>query len=55
MARCPHCNKILPDVWLKKMGASLMGKTSGASKARPHAVTSAAAKKRWKKEKEFPT
>jgi hypothetical protein len=51
MAKCPYCNHVLEDFWLKKMGASLMGKSSGASKARSRAVTSAAAKKRWRKEK----
>lgn len=59
MARCPFCNEILEDSWLKKMGASLMGKASGVVKARSREVTSAGAKKRWKKEKdkrkEFPT
>ena len=47
MARCPHCNKILEDAWLKKTGAALMGKASGESKSRGSEVTSAAAKKRW--------
>jgi hypothetical protein len=47
MARCPFCNEILSDAWLKKMGATLMGKASGESKARSSEVTSAAASKRW--------
>jgi hypothetical protein len=55
MARCPYCDHILEDTWVKKIGASLMGKAGGANKARPSAR--AAAKKRWKKEKSkhFPT
>src|SRR4029077_1777885 len=55
MAKCPYCDHILEDEWLKKVGATLMGKTGGAAKARPSAR--AAAKKRWKKAraKEFPT
>jgi hypothetical protein len=51
MARCPFCNEILEDAWLKKMGATLMGKASGESKARGHGPMKAAAKKRWRKEK----
>jgi hypothetical protein len=47
MARCPFCDHILEDDWLKKMGAALMGKASGAAKARSTEMTSSAAKKRW--------
>jgi len=46
MARCPHCHKILSDAWVRKHGASLLGKTGGKAKARNNA--SAAANKRWK-------
>lgn len=53
MARCPKCGEILDDAWVKKAGATLMGKSGGANKARNNAQ--AAAKKRWKKEKKFPT
>lgn len=45
MARCPFCNEILEDDWVKKIGATLMGKTSGERKAR--GTASAAATKRW--------
>jgi predicted phage gp36 major capsid-like protein len=45
--KCPFCDHILEDAWVKKMGASLMGKASGESKARGHSVTSQAAAKRW--------
>jgi len=47
LARCPFCNEILPDKWLKKNGASLLGKSGGKAKARNNA--SAAANARWKK------
>jgi hypothetical protein len=51
MARCPHCHKILSDEWLKREGASLMGKTrTGAAKARSHKVASGAALLRWDQE-----
>ena len=57
MARCPHCDEILSDEWLKKMGATIMGKASGESKARTKGAAKGAAKTRWKKErnKEFST
>ena len=51
MARCPFCDHVLEDNWLKKMGATLMGKASGKSKARSREMTQAAANKRWAKEK----
>jgi len=48
MARCPKCNEVLPDEWVKKEGASLMGKAAkGKSKRRRNAK--AAARERWKK------
>jgi hypothetical protein len=53
MAKCPYCKHVLEDSWLKKMGASLMGKTGGASKARSLEATRAAANKRWQKEGEI--
>lgn len=49
MARCPHCGQILSDYWVKKVGASLMGKTGGKAKARNNAA--AAAKARWARAK----
>lgn len=49
MAKCPFCNHILEDVWLKKIGATLMGKASGVSKARSNA--SSAADERWTQER----
>ncbi len=45
--RCPHCDHILSDEWLKKVGASLMGKKGGAAKARSREQTQAAARSRW--------
>ena len=50
MARCYHCGKILSDDWMKKQGASLMGKTGGEAKAR--ANSREAARARWDREKE---
>jgi hypothetical protein len=49
MARCPHCNAVLADNWIKAMGASLMGKSGGRNKAR--STASAAARARWDKKK----
>jgi hypothetical protein len=51
MAKCPHCNKILADEWVKKEGASLMGKAAkGKAKRRRNAA--AAARTRWKKKED---
>jgi hypothetical protein len=50
MARCPHCNKILSDDWLRHVGASLMGKVGGASKRR-RTSGKVAADARWSKKK----
>lgn len=52
MARCPHCDHILSDEWLRHVGASLMGKKGGACKRR---VTSGsiAANARWAKKKQL--
>jgi hypothetical protein len=52
MARCPFCNKILSDVWIKHEGAALMGKASGQSKARSRAQAKAASRTRWDHERE---
>jgi hypothetical protein len=52
MARCPHCDHILNDDWLRKVGASLMGKKGGSCKRR---ATSGkvAAQARWAKKKQL--
>jgi hypothetical protein len=51
MARCPHCHKILSDAWVKREGASLMGKArSGRAKARSHEQAAGAALLRWDQE-----
>jgi hypothetical protein len=52
MSRCPFCNHILEDKWLKKQGASLMGKASGEAKARTRDQASAASRVRWDQERE---
>jgi hypothetical protein len=54
MARCPHCNKILNDDWLRQVGARLMGRRGGVTKRR---VTSGrvAAEARWKGKKDRKT
>jgi hypothetical protein len=49
MSRCPFCDTILPDAWVKKQGATLMGKASGQAKARSSAKARAAAEIGWKK------
>ena len=46
MARCPFCNRVLADAWVKKAGSTLMGKT-GKRKARSSEIASAAANARW--------
>jgi hypothetical protein len=50
--RCPFCNAILDERWVRKCGASLMGKAGGAAKARSTAQSSAL--KRWDKERAKP-
>lgn len=35
IARCPNCNKILKDKWLKRIGASLMGRAKAREEPRP--------------------
>jgi hypothetical protein len=52
MPICPFCKKILPDDWVKRQGAALMGKASGQSKARSRAQAKAASRKRWDHERE---
>jgi len=49
MAKCPNCGVVLSDTWVKKNGASLMGKSGGKAKARSNAR--AAANARWKRHK----
>lgn len=46
--RCPVCDAVLEHAWVKKMGASLMGRSGrGESKARGSVTTTAGAIKRW--------
>jgi hypothetical protein len=53
MAKCPFCQQILSDDWVKKEGASLMGKSAkGRSKRRKNA--SDAARQRWQNENAAP-
>jgi hypothetical protein len=47
MSCCPHCGEALSDDWIKRQGASLMGKSGGKSKARATERMQAAALKRW--------
>jgi hypothetical protein len=49
MARCPFCNSILPDEWLKSSAASLMGKARGLNKARTSEQAREVANARWSK------
>jgi hypothetical protein len=49
MAKCPMCGKILEDAWLKKVGATLMGKSSSPGKGYTRLTSQAAARKRWSK------
>ena len=44
--RCPHCNEILSDDWVKRQGASIMGRSS-KRKGRSTEVARANALKRW--------
>jgi hypothetical protein len=48
MARCPFCNKVLRDDWVKREGASLMGKAAKGKRKKRHNAAEAAAK-RWEK------
>jgi hypothetical protein len=49
--KCPFCNHILEDSWLKRVGASLMGRSSGEAKARSRDQASAASRVRWDEER----
>ena len=49
MARCPYCDHVLSDEWLKSTGATLMGKTSGENKARSREAAAASANERWER------
>jgi hypothetical protein len=49
MSRCIHCGKILPDDWIIREGASLMGRRG--EKARSPEKARLAAQARWAKEK----
>jgi hypothetical protein len=52
--RCPFCDEVLEETWVKKMGASLMGRSGrGESKVRSSATTSDGAIKRWKRQDEL--
>jgi hypothetical protein len=51
MAKCPFCSKVLSDDWVKKEGASLMGK-SAKGKAKRRKNASDAARQRWDKKLE---
>lgn len=51
--RCPHCDKILNDAWVKRAGATLMGMAAaGKSKARSSEQAAYASNIRWSKERE---
>jgi hypothetical protein len=47
IAKCVHCGKVLPDAWIIKEGASIMGRTGGKTKRRKTARQ--AALTRWQK------
>ena len=49
MPRCYHCGEILSDEWIKKQGASLMGKTGGLTKSRGSKGGKKAADAKWAK------
>ena len=51
MAKCPFCNKTLNDEWVKKEGASLMGKAA-KGKAKRRKTAGEAARLRWQKKEE---
>jgi hypothetical protein len=48
MSRCSHCGKILPDDWIIREGASLMGRRG--DKVRTPEKARKAAKARWAQE-----
>jgi transposase-like protein len=47
MSKCPSCGKILPDEWIRRQGAALLGRKGGSAKARTNARE--AANIRWAK------
>lgn len=51
MSRCYHCGEILSDEWVRKQGASLMGKKGGQAKARSSEQARAANKVRWDRQR----
>lgn len=51
MARCPKCDAVLSDEWIKSEGASLMGKAA-KGKAKKRKTAQEAARKRWTKPKD---
>jgi hypothetical protein len=51
LARCPHCDKVLSDDWIRENGASLLGRAGGRAKARNAEQARAAAQARWTKAK----
>jgi hypothetical protein len=48
--RCPFCNALLDTFWVRRQGASLLGKAGGAAKRRFNAKQAAEA--RWAKARE---
>ena len=52
MSRCIHCGKILPDEWIIREGASLMGRRG--EKSRSPEKARKAAQARWAKERKKP-
>jgi hypothetical protein len=52
MSRCIYCGKILPDEWIIREGASLMGRRGDKSRSTENAQK--AARARWAKEKRKP-
>lgn len=49
MSKCYHCGKVLSDDWIRKQGASLLGKKGGTNKARSREQAQAASRARWEK------
>lgn len=49
MARCYHCGKVLSDDWIRKQGASLLGRKGGLVKARTSEQAREASRVRWNK------
>lgn len=45
--KCYHCGKVLEDAWLRKAGASMLGRASGEAKRRSPTKARKAARKRW--------